>query len=116
MVFQPDTENPNFPLNTDQTYTVTFGENAITYSGSAATNPVFSYTFTVDPAPTGIDATKAAPALTYKNYRIEANGTIDVYNVQGMLVYRGNNLIDMRTAPQGIYIAKCGNEVAKIKR
>lgn len=116
LVFQPDTENPNFPLNTDQTYTVTFGENAVTYSGSAATNPVFSYTFTVDPAPTGIDATKTAPALTYKNYRIEANGTIDVYNVQGMLVYRGNNLIDMRTAPQGIYIARCGSEVMKIKR
>lgn len=116
LVFQPDTENPNFPLNTDQTYTVTFGENAVTYSGSAATNPVFSYTFTVDPAPSGIEATKTTSALSYKGYRIEANGTIDVYNVQGMLVYRGNNLIDMRTAPQGIYIAKCGNEVAKIKR
>lgn len=116
LVFQPDTENPNFPLITDQTYTVTFKENAITYSGNAATNPVFSYTFAVDPAPTGIDATKAAPALTYKNYRIEANGTIDVFNTQGMLVYRGNNMVDMRTAPQGIYIARCGNEVTKIKR
>lgn len=116
LVFQPDTENPNFPLNTDQTYTVTFGENAITYSGSAATNPVFSYTFTVDPAPTGIDATKTAPALTYKGYRIEANGTIDVYNVQGMLVYRGENVVEMKSAPQGIYIARCGNDVMKIKR
>lgn len=117
LTFQPDTESPQYPLNSDQTYTITFGENAITYAGTTtATNPVFSYTFTVDPAPSGIEATKTTSALSYKGYRIEANGTIDVYNMQGMLVYRGNNLIDMRTAPQGIYIAKCGNEVAKIKR
>ena len=125
LIFQADTWNTMLP--TDRTYTVTFKatntkpyalEYAIGYEArfSWNNNPNFSYSFSVGPAPTGIDATKAAPALTYKNYRIEANGTIDVYNVQGMLVYRGNNLIDMRTAPQGIYIAKCGNEVAKIKR
>lgn len=125
LIFQADTWNTMLP--TDRTYTVTFKatntkpyalEYAIGYEArfSWNNNPNFSYSFSVGPAPTGIDATKAAPALTYKNYRIEANGTIDVYNMQGMLVYRGNNLIDMSTAPKGIYIAKCGNEVAKIKR
>lgn len=117
LTFQPDTESSLYPLNSDQTYTITFGENAITYAGvTTATNPVFSYTFTVDPAPTGIEATKATSALSYKGYRIEANGTIDVYNVQGMLVYRGENVVEMKNAPQGIYIARCGNEVIKIKR
>ena len=117
LTFQPDTESSLYPLNSDQTYTITFGENAITYAGTTtATNPVFSYTFTVDPAPSGIEATKATSALSYKGYRIEANGTIDVYNVQGMLVYRGENVIEMKNAPQGIYIARCGNEVMKIQR
>ena len=116
LMFQPDTENPAFPLNTDQTYTITFGENAITYAGTAASNPVFSYTFAVDPAPTSIDATKAAPSITYKDFCIEANGTIEVYNMQGMLVYRSNSTVDLRKAQQGIYIARCGSEVIKIKR
>lgn len=116
LIFQPDTENPAFPLNTDQTYTITFGENAITYAGTTASNPVFSYTFALDPAPTGIDATKAAPTITYKDFCIEADGTIEVYNMQGMLVYRSNNTVDMRKAQQGIYIARSGSEVIKIKR
>ena len=125
LIFQADTWNTMLP--TDRTYTVTFyADNKTPYATQYAigyetdprwnNNPHFSYSFSVGPAPTGIDKTEAAAAISYKDHRIEAEGFICVYNMQGMLVCRGENVVEMKSAPQGIYIARCGNDVMKIKR
>lgn len=71
----------------------------------------------VEPYDSAIDNTKET--LNNINYRhgiVTANGTICIYNLQGVLIDKGLGSIDIHSLPQGIYLVKCGKEVIKIVR
>ena len=62
------------------------------------------------------DITQVNSTISYRNHTITAEGTIEVYNLQGSLVSTGIGHVDMHHAARGIYIVKCGNNIRKIVR
>ena len=54
--------------------------------------------------------------IRYNGREVSADGTIMVYNLQGVLVKSGEQSIDLNNLVRGIYIVRCGNEVMKIRR
>ena len=54
--------------------------------------------------------------IRYNGREVSADGTIMVYNLQGVLVKSGEQSIDLSNLARGIYIVRCGNEVMKIRR
>lgn len=54
--------------------------------------------------------------IRYNGREVSADGTILVYNVQGVLVKSGARNVDLSNLARGIYIVRCGNEVMKIGR
>ena len=55
-------------------------------------------------------------SILYNGREISADGTIMVYNLQGVLVKSGEQSIDLNNLVRGIYIVRCGNEEMKIRR
>lgn len=65
---------------------------------------------------TGIDRVEATAAIRYANGVVTAEGAIEVYNVSGMVVARGNESLDLRNLNAGVYIVRNGNNVRKVVR
>lgn len=54
-------------------------------------------------------------SLTYANGIAAAHGErISVYNISGMIVATGNDLVDMTNMPKGVYIINAGNSSIKV--
>ena len=54
--------------------------------------------------------------IIYANGVVTAEGAIEVYNVNGMVVARGNESLDLRNLNAGVYIVRNGNNVRKVVR
>ena len=66
--------------------------------------------------PTGIEGVEATNGIAYANGIVAAEGAIEVYNVNGMVVARGNESLDLRNLNAGVYIVRNGNNVRKVVR
>ena len=66
--------------------------------------------------PTGLDRVEMANGIGYAYGVVSAEGAIEVYNVNGAVVARGNDTIDLRGLGRGVYIIRNGNQVRKVVR
>lgn len=53
---------------------------------------------------------------TYAHGVITSDGIIEVYNINGILVARKKNQVNMAELNSGIYLVRCGNKTMKIVR
>ena len=65
---------------------------------------------------TALDRVEAANGIGYAYGVVSAEGAIEVYNVNGAVVARGNNNVDLRGLGRGVYIIRTGNQVRKVVR
>ena len=75
-----------------------------------------SYEWSVLENATGIEGVEATNGIAYANGIVAAEGAIEVYNVNGMVVARGNESLDLRNLNAGVYIVRNGNNVRKVVR
>ncbi len=54
--------------------------------------------------------------ISYNGNIVSANGTITVYNLQGVIVLRGTDRLDLNALSRGIYIVQCNDKAIKIAR
>ena len=73
-------------------------------------------TESVTSLPTGIESVVAADGIRYAYGVVEAEGAIEVYNVNGIVVARGNDNVDLAGLGRGVYIIRNGNQVRKVVR
>ena len=66
--------------------------------------------------PTAVESVKVANGIVYANGVVTAEGAIEVYNVGGAVVARGNNNVDLNGLNGGVYIVRNGNNVCKVVR
>lgn len=79
---------------------------------------VDNVTFIEAIVPTAIENVENAKSVFY-NGREVVNNTdrdVEVYNIAGALVMRGNGNVDLSCLSRGIYIVRCGNEILKISK
>ena len=65
---------------------------------------------------TGLDRVELADGIGYAYGVVSAEGAIEVYNVNGAVVARGNDNVDLRGLGRGVYIIRNGNQVRKVVR
>lgn len=66
--------------------------------------------------PDGVTDIVAGPAdsrIAINGNSVVADGYIEVYNAQGMLVAAGNDTVDLSALERGIFIARCDNATVK---
>ena len=66
--------------------------------------------------PTAIEGVEATNGIGYAYGIVSAEGAIEVYNIGGVVVARGNDNVDLRGLNGGIYIVRNGNNVRKVVR
>ena len=64
---------------------------------------------------TGLEAVEA-DGMVYAGNVVAAEGAIEVYNLSGAVVARGNNRVDLNGLAGGVYVVRCGNDVLKVVR
>ena len=64
----------------------------------------------------GVNRVEMANGIGYAYGVVSAEGAIEVYNVNGAVVARGNDTIDLRGLGRGVYIIRNGNQVRKVVR
>ena len=64
----------------------------------------------------GLNRVELAGGIGYAYGVVSAEGAIEVYNVNGAVVARGNDTIDLRGLGRGVYIIRNGNQVRKVVR
>ena len=64
---------------------------------------------------TGLEAVES-DGMVYAGNVVAAEGAIEVYNLSGAVVARGNNLVDLNGLAGGVYVVRCGNDVLKVVR
>ena len=69
-----------------------------------------------DDEQTALDRVEVANGIGYAYGVVSAEGAIEVYNVNGAVVARGNNNVDLRGLGRGVYIIRTGNQVRKVVR
>ena len=65
---------------------------------------------------TGVNRVELAGGIGYAYGVVSAEGAIEVYNVNGAVVARGNDNVDLRGLGRGVYIIRNGNQVRKVVR
>ena len=65
---------------------------------------------------TGIESVVVADGIRYAYGVVEAKGAIEVYNINGTVVARGNDNVDLAGLGRGVYIIRNGNQVRKVVR
>ena len=65
---------------------------------------------------TALDRVEMAGGIGYAYGVVSAEGAIEVYNVNGAVVARGNDNVDLRGLGRGVYIIRNGNQVRKVVR
>ena len=65
---------------------------------------------------TGVNRVELADGIGYAYGVVSAEGAIEVYNVNGAVVARGNDNVDLRGLGRGVYIIRNGNQVRKVVR
>ena len=93
-------------------------ENMIQYYNITATelNTQVSTGEWVAVVGTGLDRVESINGIGYAYGVVSAEGTIEVYNLNGAVVARGNDNIDLRGLNRGVYIVRNGNQVRKVVR
>lgn len=66
--------------------------------------------------PTAIENIEVADGIRYACGVVEAEGAIEVYSVNGAVVARGNDIVDLRGLAAGVYVVRCGDQVRKVVR
>ena len=66
--------------------------------------------------PSALDRVELAGGIGYAYGVVSAEGAIEVYNVNGAVVARGNDNVDLRGLGRGVYIIRNGNQVRKVVR
>ena len=64
----------------------------------------------------GVNRVELAGGIGYAYGVVSAEGAIEVYNVNGAVVARGNDNVDLRGLGRGVYIIRNGNQVRKVVR
>lgn len=75
-----------------------------------------NYEWGVIENPTALDRIETANGIAYAYGVVSAEGAIEVYNINGVVVARGNDNIDLRALNAGVYIVRNGNQVRKVVR
>ena len=75
-----------------------------------------NYEWGVIENPTALDRVETTNGITYAYGVVSAEGAIEVYNINGVVVARGNDNIDLRGLNGGVYIVRNGNQVRKVVR
>lgn len=93
-------------------------ENMIQYYNITATelNTQVSTGEWVAVVGTGLDRVESINGIGYAYGVVSAKGAIEVYNLNGAVVARGNDNIDLRGLNHGVYIVRNGNQVRKVVR
>ena len=65
---------------------------------------------------TGVNRVELVGGIGYAYGVVSAEGAIEVYNVNGAVVARGNDNVDLRGLGRGVYIIRNGNQVRKVVR
>lgn len=65
---------------------------------------------------TGVEGVEVANGIAYANGVVTAEGAIEVYNIGGAVVARGNNNVDLNGLNGGVYIVRCGEGAIKVVR
>lgn len=65
---------------------------------------------------TSVEIVEAAGGIVYANGVITTDGAIEVYDMSGVVVARGNDCVDIRALNGGIYVVCCGDNVRKVVR
>ena len=68
-----------------------------------------------DDISTGLEAVES-DGMVYAGNVVAAEGAIEVYNLSGAVVARGNNRVDLNGLAGGVYVVRCGNDVLKVVR
>ena len=66
--------------------------------------------------PSAVNRVELADGIGYAYGVVSAEGAIEVYNVNGAVVARGNDNVDLRGLGSGVYIIRNGNQVRKVVR
>ena len=66
--------------------------------------------------PSAVNRVELANGIGYAYGVVSAEGAIEVYNVNGAVVARGNDNVDLRGLGRGVYIIRNGNQVRKVVR
>ena len=66
--------------------------------------------------PSAVNRVELAGGIGYAYGVVSAEGAIEVYNVNGAVVARGNDNVDLRGLGRGVYIIRNGNQVRKVVR
>lgn len=86
-----------------------------TYTEELVLNPGEVYTIGGSIS-TGIENAAVADGIRYACGVVEAEGDIEVYSINGAVVARGNDVVDLRGLATGVYVVRCGNQVRKVVR
>ena len=106
---------------THVTFSYVDGEGNTVAQTAEQTYPGYGYAFDVAgdnwiDISTSIDGVEVAGGIAYANGVVTAEGAIEVYNVGGAIVARGNDNVDLRALNAGVYIVRNGNQVRKVVR
>ncbi len=106
---------------THVTFSYVDGEGNTVAQTAEQTYPGYGYAFDVAgdnwiDISTSIDGVEVAGGIAYTNGVVTAEGAIEVYNVGGAIVARGNDNVDLRALNAGVYIVRNGNQVRKVVR
>ena len=106
---------------THVTFSYVDGEGNTVAQTAEQTYPGYGYAFDVAgdnwiDISTSIDGVEVAGGIAYANGVVTAEGAIEVYNVGGAIVARGNDSVDLRALNAGVYIVRNGNQVRKVVR
>ena len=104
---EPYYTHVNFTKGELTTGELTFTDGTDTYS--IADNSWISI-------PSAIEAVEVTNGIAYANGIVTAEGAIEVYDMSGVVVARGNDNADLRALNGGIYIVRNGENVRKVVR
>lgn len=93
----------------------TFSANG-TYYIYSSNSAIRFYALFLDKPTSVMPQPYADPRIVYAHNALTAhsNHRIEVYNMQGICVASGYNSVDTARLPQGIYIARCGDQTLRI--
>ena len=91
-----------------------YSSDEIAYTGSNSVYTLSNSTWAE--LPSAIEAVEVANGIAYANGVVTAEGAIEVYDMSGVVVARGNDSADLRALNGGIYIVRNGENVRKVVR
>ncbi|MBR4070838.1 MAG: hypothetical protein IKK16_06545, partial [Bacteroidaceae bacterium] len=113
-VANPDNSTTTTVIENFATMTVLAETEELTWDGGNKMYSIDEETWVA--VPTALNRVELACGIGYAYGVVSAEGAIEVYNVNGAVVARGNDNVDLRGLGRGVYIIRNGNQVRKVVR